>query len=80
MRGYRNDLLSKYVDPIVSNIFRWEEMSEYEKTCIKNYRTYLLDFTEKDNWWEEKPITFDEFNYTDMVLVGREDKEESGEE
>lgn len=80
VRDYRNALLNKYVDPIISNILRWEEMSEYEKTCIKNYRTYLLDYTEKDNWWEELPITFDDFNYTDMVLVGREENNESGEE
>lgn len=77
VRDYRNYLLSKYIDPVVSNVLRWEEMGEYEKTCYKNYRTYLLDYTEGESWWEEYPKTFEEFNYTDMVLVGREDQEES---
>ena len=36
VRKFRNNLLAKYVDPIVSNVLRWEEMGEYEKTCIKN--------------------------------------------
>ena len=76
VRNFRNSLLAKYVDPIVSNVLRWEEMGEYEKTCIRNYRTYLLDYTEGQNWWEEYPKTFDEFNYTDMILGN----EESGEE
>ena len=76
VRNYRNNLLAKYVDPVVSNVLRWEEMGDYEKTCIKNYRIYLLDYTEGKNWWEEYPKTFEEFNYTDMILGN----EESGEQ
>ena len=79
VRSYRNSLLNRFVDPIISNVLRWEEMSEYEKTCYKNYRTYLLDYTEDENWWEELPKTFEEFNYTDMILVGREEEQEESE-
>ncbi len=77
VRNYRNNLLAKYVDPIVSNVLRWEEMGNYEKTCIKNYRAYLLDYTDGEKWWEEYPKTFEEFNYTDMILGN---KEKAGEQ
>jgi hypothetical protein len=30
---------------------------------LKKYREYLYEFTEKNNWWNEKIIDFDEFQH-----------------
>lgn len=61
MRNLRNRYLEEYVDPIVMNQLRWEDLSEEEKQEIKDYRRYLLDYTEQDNWWTNKPLTFNEW-------------------
>lgn len=61
VRNYRNRLLEKEVDPIVSNDLRWGDMKEEEKQLYIEYRRYLLDFTNQENWWESKPLTFEEW-------------------
>ena len=43
VREYRNYLLQKEIDPVVSNPLRWESLSEYDKNNYKEYREYLLD-------------------------------------
>lgn len=58
-RNKRNLYLEKYVDPIVTNPLRWEELTEQQKESYKNYRRYLLDYTSKDKWWLEDPLDFD---------------------
>lgn len=30
-----------------------------ERQSLLNYRQYLRDYTEEENWYEEKPLTFD---------------------
>lgn len=70
VREYRNYLLQKEVDPIVSNPLRWNDMSEYDKTQYQEYRTYLLDWTENEEWWNEKPKTFEDYNTVDLDLSG----------
>lgn len=33
-------------------------MDEKDKQDIRDYRHYLLDYTETDKWWEKKPLSF----------------------
>ncbi len=61
VRIFRNAYLEHYVDPIASNQLRWNDLSEKEKQNYSDYRRYLLDYTEKENWWEQNPITFEEW-------------------
>ena len=61
VRSVRNDYLVEYVDKIVSNPLRWADMTEEEQNKVKNYRKYLLDYTEEENWWEQNPKTFNEW-------------------
>lgn len=58
-RNKRNLYLEKYVDPIVTNPLRWEELSEAEQESYRNYRRYLLDYTSKDKWWVDDPLDFE---------------------
>ena len=60
-REIRNSYLSQYIDPIVSNPLRWADMSDTEKQVYVDYRRYLLDYTEQENWWENYPKTIDEW-------------------
>jgi len=61
IRKIRNQYLEEYVDGAVSNPLRWADMSQELKDMYTNYRKYLLDYTEEDNWWEQKPKTLDEW-------------------
>jgi len=61
VREIRNSYLQEYVDPVVSNPLRWEDLTEEEKENYKNYRRYLLDYTENENWWLSHPLTLDEW-------------------
>lgn len=61
VREYRNRLLETEVDPVVTNPLRWEELSEAEKQVYKDYRRYLLDYTEQEEWWKANPLTLDEW-------------------
>lgn len=58
VRQVRNNLLVEYVDVIVSNPLRWNDMPIADQNEIKDYRRYLLDFTTNENWWLENPKTF----------------------
>lgn len=60
VREVRNSYLIQYVDPY-QLILRWEALSEDQKIDIINYRQYLLDYTKEENWWEQNPLTFDEW-------------------
>lgn len=62
VRSIRNSYLEQFVDPVVSNALRWADMSEEEKQIYIDYRRYLLDFTEQENWWESNPLTLEEWN------------------
>ena len=60
-RDVRNNYLETYVDPLVTNPLRWADLSEEEQTQIKEYRLYLLNYTEEESWWEKLPKTFEEW-------------------
>lgn len=61
VRGVRNQYLVDYVDGAVSNPLRWADMSQELRDMYTNYRQYLLDYTESDGWWEQNPMTLDEW-------------------
>lgn len=61
VRSVRNEYLVKYVDGAVSNPLRWADMSQELKDMYTNYRLYLLDYTEQEDWWEQNPKTLDEW-------------------
>jgi hypothetical protein len=59
-RKKRNSLLVSIVDPIVSNPFRWNDMSEEKKQAYIQYRQDLLDITSQLGFpnnitWPTKP-------------------------
>lgn len=61
VREVRNQYLVEYVDAVVSNPLRWADMSAEEQAQITDYRRYLLDYTTTENWFEQNPLTFDEW-------------------
>lgn len=61
VRQIRNSYLSEYVDPVVSNPLRWADMTEEEQQIYADYRRYLLDYTNGENWWENYPKTLEEW-------------------
>lgn len=61
VRSIRNQYLVDYVDGAVSNPLRWADMSQELKDMYTNYRQYLLDYTNEENWWEQLPKTLDEW-------------------
>jgi hypothetical protein len=61
VRAVRNSYLETYVDPVVSNPLRWDDLTEEEKQVYKDYRRYLLDYTENENWWLSNPLTLNEW-------------------
>ena len=61
VRSVRNSYLVEYVDGAVSNPLRWTDMSQELKDMYTNYRQYLLNYTETENWWEQNPLTLDEW-------------------
>lgn len=78
IRGIRDQYLVEYVDAIVANPLRWADMSADEQTQITNYRRYLLDYTDTENWWEHNPMTFDEWSESGSENV--QETPESGSE
>lgn len=61
VRAVRNQYLVEYVDAVVSNPLRWADMSADEQAQITDYRRYLLDYTTTEKWYEQNPLTFDEW-------------------
>ena len=64
-RDLRSLYLHTYVDPVVTNPLRWEELSEEEQTEIKNYRQYLLDVPQQTDFPNIEIMTFDEWKPID---------------
>lgn len=59
-RQVRNSYLVDFVDPY-QLVIRWGELSETEQSYMKEYRQYLLDYTKEDGWWEQNPMTYEEW-------------------
>jgi len=59
-RFYRNELLVREVDPIVTNPLRWAELSSTEQQAWADYRTALLNVPQQASFpedivWPTKP-------------------------
>ena len=50
VRFQRDMLLKMYVDPIVSNNLRWNDMTDSERKKFTDYRTALLDITKQSGF------------------------------
>jgi len=61
VRVVREQYFTDYVDWYQSKPLLWVEMTEEEKTDIVNYRKYLMDYTNQENWYEHNPLNFDEW-------------------
>jgi len=59
IRSKRNFILRSTVDPIASNVLRWNDLTETEKAEIATYRTELLDITDQESFpevtWPTQP-------------------------
>lgn len=60
VRAVRNSYLEKYVDP-KQLVLVWEGMSVDERNIYSDYRRYLLDYTEVEDWYLSNPMTLDEW-------------------
>lgn len=61
MREIRNEYLKKYIDPVISNSIRWDDMNEREKQKYIAYRQYLLDVPQTENFPKIEIKTFEDF-------------------
>lgn len=60
VRAIRNNYLSKYdFTQLVDAPF-----TEQEKEKYAQYRQYLRDYTNQENWWEQNPLTYEEWSAT----------------
>lgn len=86
VRAVRNSYLEKYVDP-KQLVLVWEGMSVDERNIYSDYRRYLLDYTDNEDWYLSNPMTLDEWKesvektnspYSEEVIedgLQREEKE-----
>lgn len=61
VRSVKNNYLEKYIDGIISNDVRWAEMKETEQKKYLEYRKYLVDYSDTENWFESFPKTWNEY-------------------
>ena len=60
VRAVRNQYLETYVDP-KQLVMVWDSLSADDKKLYADYRQYLLDYTEAEGWYEQNPLTFEEW-------------------
>lgn len=60
VRTVRNSYLEKYVDP-KQLVLVWNSLTEDEQKEYTDYRQYLLDYPETEGWYEQNPLTFEEW-------------------
>lgn len=60
VRAVRNSYLEKYVDP-KQLVLVWNNLTEDEQKEYTDYRQYLLDYPETEGWYEQNPMTFEEW-------------------
>lgn len=61
VREIRNQYLKQYVDDRAKSPFMWDEVPEEEKELIGAYRKYLMDYPKTEGWYEQNPLTFEEW-------------------
>ena len=47
-------------------------ITEEQRNQYKAYRQYLRDYTAQDNWWEENPLSFEDWKQGQAVLLAEE--------
>ena len=60
VRAVRNQYLETYVDP-KQLVMVWDSLTAEEQELYKDYRQYLLDYPQTEGWYEQNPLTFDEW-------------------
>ena len=60
-RMVRDSYLKQYVDTIVCNPLRWNELSEEEQNDIKEYRLYLLNIPQQKEFPDVNVMSFAEW-------------------
>ena len=60
VRAVRNSYLETYVDP-KQLVMVWNSLSAEDKKLYADYRQYLLDYTEIEEWYLSNPMTLDEW-------------------
>lgn len=78
VRAIRNSYLEKYVDP-KQLVMVWDSLSADERKTYSDYRTYLLDYTNTENWYLQNPMTFEEWlniGVDEVVISKMENAEE----
>ena len=60
VRAVRNSYLETYVDP-KQLVMVWDSLTAEEQELYKDYRQYLLDYPLTEGWYEQNPLTFDEW-------------------
>ena len=63
VRAVRNSYLEKYVDPKQLVMF-WDSLCADDKKLFKDYRQYLLDYPQTEDWYLNNPMIFDEWKET----------------
>ena len=53
-------------------------ITDEERELFKQYREYLRDYTEEENWWLNNPMMFEEWNKPKEPKAIETDKEEAG--
>lgn len=61
VRSLRDMYLVQYVDPIVTNQLRWAELSEKEQQYYIDYRKYLLNIPQSEDFPHIEVKTLDEW-------------------
>jgi hypothetical protein len=67
IRQARDSKLRSEVDPVISNPFRWNDMSETEQQAWSNYRRALLDLPEDPAFPWYEAVTSE--GYADLSVV-----------
>ena len=60
VRAVRNSYLETYVDP-KQLVMVWNSLTAEEQELYKDYRQYLLDYPQTEGWYEQNPMTLDEW-------------------
>lgn len=68
VRAVRNGYLEKYVDP-KQLVLVWEGLSVDERNIYSDYRRYLLDYTDNEEWYLSNPMTLDEYLVADENTI-----------
>lgn len=67
VRGVRNQYLETYVDP-KQLVMVWNSLTAEEQELYKEYRQYLLDYPQNEDWWEENPMDFETWKAGQSVI------------